>query len=111
MPLGRLVNGIGIRHDGGMAELVTVDPNVLHRLPDPVSSEQGAFVEPLATAIRAVRRSRFRLGSSAAVIGSGPVGLLMVQALRNAGAATITAIELSAFRRQAALDGLFQGWG
>ena len=98
------VNGIGIRHDGGMAELVTVDPNVLHRLPDPVSSEQGAFVEPLATAIRAVRRSRFRLGSSAAVIGSGPVGLLMVQALRHAGASMITAIELSAFRRRAALD-------
>ena len=97
-------NGIGIRHDGGMAEFVTVDPKVLHRLPDSVGSEQGAFVEPLATAIRAVRRSRFRLGSSAAVIGTGPVGLLVVQALRRAGAATITAIELSAFRRQAALD-------
>ena len=97
-------NGIGIRHDGGMAEFVTVDPKVLHRLPDAVSSEQGAFVEPLATAIRAVRRSRFRFGSSAAVIGTGPVGLLVVQALRRAGAATISAIELSAFRRQAALD-------
>ena len=97
-------NGIGIRHDGGMAEFVTVDPKVLHPLPDSVSSEQGAFVEPLATAIRAVRRSRFRLGSSAAVIGTGPVGLLVVQTLRRAGAATITAIELSAFRRQAALD-------
>ena len=97
-------NGIGIRHDGGMAEFVTVDPKVLHRLPDSVSSEQGAFVEPLATAIRAVRRSRFRLGASAAVIGTGPVGLLMIQALRRAGAATITAIELSPFRRRAALD-------
>ena len=97
-------NGIGIRHPGGMAEFVTVDPKVLHRLPDSVSSEQGAFVEPLATAIRVVRRSRFRLGSSAAVIGTGPVGLLVIQALRRAGAATITAIELSAFRRQAALD-------
>ncbi|MYF84285.1 MAG: alcohol dehydrogenase catalytic domain-containing protein [Acidimicrobiia bacterium] len=97
-------NGIGIRHDGGMAEFVTVDPRVLHRLPDAVSSEQGAFVEPLATALRAVRRSRFRLGSSAAVIGTGPVGLLVVQALRRAGAATITALELSAFRRQAAGD-------
>ena len=96
-------NGIGIRHDGGMAEFVTVDPKVLHRLPDTVSSEQGAFVEPLATALRAVRRSRFRLGSSAAVIGTGPVGLLVVQALRHAGAATVTAIELSAFRRQAAV--------
>ena len=97
-------NGIGIRHDGGMAEFVTVDPKVLYPLPDSVSSEQGAFVEPLATAIRAVRRSSFRLGSTAAVIGTGPVGLLVVQALRRAGAATITAIELSAFRRQAALD-------
>ena len=97
-------NGIGIRHDGGMAEFVTVDPKVLHRLPDAVSSEQGAFVEPLATAIRAVRRSGFRLGGSAAVIGTGPVGLLMIQALRRAGASTITAIELSPFRRRAALD-------
>ena len=97
-------NGIGIQHSGGMAEFVTVDPKVLHRLPDSVSSEHGAFVEPMATAVRVVRRSRFRLGSSAAVIGTGPVGLLVVQALRRAGASTITAIELSAFRRQAALD-------
>ena len=97
-------NGIGIQHPGGMAELVTVDPKVLHRLPDSVSSEQGAFVEPLATAVRAVRRSRFRLGSSAAVIGTGPIGLLVIQALRRAGAGAITAIELSAFRRQAATD-------
>ena len=97
-------NGIGIQHPGGMAELVTVDPKVLHRLPDSVSSEQGALVEPLAAAVRVVRRSRFRLGSSAAVIGTGPMGLLVIQVLRRAGAGTITAIELSAFRRQAALD-------
>ncbi len=96
-------NGIGIQRPGGMAELVTVDPKVLHRLPDSVSSEQGALVEPLAAAVRVVRRSRFRLGSSAAVIGTGPIGLLVIQALRRAGAGTITAIELSAFRRQAAL--------
>ena len=97
-------HGIGIQHPGGMAELVAVDPQVLHRLPDAVSSEQGAFVEPLATAVRAVRRSRFRLGSSAAVIGTGPIGLLVIQALRRAGARAITAIELSAFRRQAATN-------
>ena len=95
-------HGIGIHRPGGMAELVAVDPRVLHRLPDDVSSEQGAFVEPLATAVRAVRRSRFRLGSSAAVIGTGPIGLLVIQALRRAGAGTVVAIEPSAFRRRAA---------
>ena len=94
--------GIGIHRHGGMAELVAVDERVLHRLPDSVSSGEGAFVEPLATAVRAVRRSRFRLGSSAAVIGTGPIGLLVIQALRRAGAAYITAIEPSGFRRQAA---------
>lgn len=95
-------HGIGIHRPGGMADLVAVDPRVLHRLPEAVSSEQGAFVEPLATAVRAVRRSRFRLGSSAAVIGTGPIGLLVIQALRRAGAGTVTAIEPSAFRRRAA---------
>ena len=94
--------GIGIHRPGGMADLVAVDPRVLHRLPDSVTSRQGAFVEPLATAVRAVRRARFRLGGSAAVIGAGPIGLLVIQALRRAGAGSITAIEPAAFRRAAA---------
>ena len=60
---------VGVKRDGGMAPYVNLPVAVLHRLPDGVTTRQGAWVEPLAVALRVVRVSEFRVGGSAVVLG------------------------------------------
>lgn len=82
--------------DGAFAELVAVPARVLYRLPDAVSFDRAAMVEPLAVAFHAVRRSGAVLGDSAVVVGTGMIGLLIVQLLRRAGCGPIIAVDLAA---------------
>jgi L-iditol 2-dehydrogenase len=82
------------RRHGAFAEYVVVPSRVLYRLPDNLSFEQGAFVEPVSIAVHAVNRTRIRMGDTAAVIGSGMIGLLAVQMLCAAGCARVIAVDL-----------------
>jgi 2-desacetyl-2-hydroxyethyl bacteriochlorophyllide A dehydrogenase len=93
---------IGLARDGGMAAYAAVPARSLHRLPAGVSMRQGAWVEPLAVALRAVRRSGIGLGDPAVVFGAGPIGLLVVALLRAAGAGHITVVEPSPLRARLA---------
>ncbi|MED3645783.1 2,3-butanediol dehydrogenase [Halalkalibacterium halodurans] len=87
---------------GGFSEYVTVDEHMVHKIPDTVSFEQGALVEPAAVALYAVRQSQFNVGDQAVVFGTGPIGLLVIEALKASGASKIYAVELSTERRQRA---------
>ncbi|MFD2795758.1 L-idonate 5-dehydrogenase [Promicromonospora vindobonensis] len=86
--------------DGGFSELRAVPAHQLRRLPDGVSTEQGALAEPLAVAMHAVNRagqiSAGVRGRDVLVNGAGPIGCLVVAAAKHAGAATVTAADLSA---------------
>ena len=84
---------------GGFAEEVTLPVSMLHKLPDTVSLEQGALIEPAAVAVHAVRCSAFRSGDRVAVFGAGPIGLLLVEALKAAGARDIYVVQRSEARR------------
>jgi len=84
---------------GGFSEYVAVDEELLFKLPDELSYEQGALVEPSAVALYAVRSSKVQAGDTAAVFGCGPIGLLVIEALKAAGASDIYAIELSPERQ------------
>lgn len=84
---------------GGFSEYVSVETELLHKLPDELSYEQGALVEPSAVALYAVRSSKVQAGDTAAVFGCGPIGLLVIEALKAAGATDIYAIELSPERQ------------
>jgi 2-desacetyl-2-hydroxyethyl bacteriochlorophyllide A dehydrogenase len=92
----------GVDSDGGFARYARVAHLALHPLPEGISFEEGALVEPLAVAVRAVRVGRLSLGETAAVIGGGPIGLLVALAARAAGARTVCLIEPQPFRRQIA---------
>ncbi len=92
------------RRDGAFAEFVAVPERVLYRLPGRVSFEQAALVEPLSVALHAVRRARVDLGESAVVVGTGMVGLLVVQAVRAAGAGTVVAVDVSPRRLELAVQ-------
>ncbi|RWR08993.1 2,3-butanediol dehydrogenase [Paenirhodobacter populi] len=80
---------------GGFAPYTVVGERWVHKMPEGLSFEQGALVEPAAVALHAVRISSLRAGGTAAVFGAGPIGLLLVEALKAAGAAQIFVVELS----------------
>jgi L-iditol 2-dehydrogenase len=88
--------------DGAMREFLTWPSPLLHPLPDKVSDAGGAILEPLGVAIHACDLGHLRIGGSAAVVGCGPIGLLLIQILRVAGAASVTAFDPLAHRRRAA---------
>lgn len=82
------------RQHGAFAEQLAVPGRILYRVPDSLSFEQAAMVEPVSIAIHAVQRTTIAPGSTAVVIGSGMIGLLVIQALRWAGARQIVAVDL-----------------
>lgn len=89
---------------GGFSEYATIPAEMIHKIPDSVSYEQGALVEPAAVALHSVRHSKLQVGDKAAVFGTGPIGLLLIEALKAAGASEIYAVELSEQRKQLAAE-------
>jgi L-iditol 2-dehydrogenase len=99
---------VGYEIDGAFAELIriparAVEAGNLRRLPETMSFEQAALVEPLACVLNG--QNLVGLGSADAVVvlGAGPIGLLQVRLARLRGAARIIASEPNARRREAAL--------
>jgi len=92
----------GFAWDGAFAELGVFPEYTILKLPDTVSDDAGAFVEPLAVAVHAVKRARLKIGASVAIIGAGPIGLLVMQACRAAGAGKIFVVEPLKGRRELA---------
>jgi (R,R)-butanediol dehydrogenase / meso-butanediol dehydrogenase / diacetyl reductase len=90
---------IGIDVDGGFAEYVKALPNQLVPVPPGVKDEQAALIEPLSVAVHVVRTSGFRAGDTALVTGGGPIGNLIAQVLRAAGARWVLLSEAKPFRR------------
>ncbi len=90
---------VGFAADGAFAEYGVFNEYALLRLPDSVSDEMGTFVEPLAVAVHAVKRSRMKIGDSVAVVGAGPIGLLVMQACLAAGASKVFVVEPMKARR------------
>jgi len=90
------------RQHGAMAEFIALPANGLHTMPASISHVQAAMVEPAAVALHAVGRPPVRLNDSAVVIGSGLIGLLIIQALRLAGCGRIVAVDLNPSRLEVA---------
>jgi L-iditol 2-dehydrogenase len=77
----------GIHVDGGFAEYVTVPYKLLHRIPDNMSYDQAALVEPLSNALHFVRDiTTFRIDDYVVVLGCGPIGLFSAQLFKRGGA-------------------------
>jgi 2-desacetyl-2-hydroxyethyl bacteriochlorophyllide A dehydrogenase len=94
---------------GGFSEYVVLrdienQPKALCRVPETVSLEHAALVEPLSVAAHAVNRAEPKPGESVTIFGVGPIGLGMVVALRMKGIEDIVVFDLSPLRRQRALD-------
>lgn len=81
--------------DGAFAEYVTIPAMFAHRLPEGISDEAGALLEPLSVAVAAARKSRLGVGDHVLVTGAGPIGLILTQVARALGAAEVTVTDVS----------------
>ncbi|MGW3091195.1 zinc-dependent alcohol dehydrogenase [Streptomyces sp. NPDC001108] len=93
----------GCQTPGGMADLFTIPADRVHRVPEEMSDIRAALVEPLATPVHAVAKAGDLSGRTVAVLGAGPIGLLVVAAARHAGAARIVVTDLLETKRERAV--------
>ncbi len=82
------------RQNGALAEFVAVPSHIAYHLPEGVSFEQAALVEPVSIAVHAVSLAPLNLGDTAVVVGVGTIGLLIIQILRTAGCGQIIALDI-----------------
>jgi len=87
---------------GAFAQYVVWPAGNLVPLPASVTYEQGAFVEPLAVAVRAVERAGLARAASAVVVGAGTIGLLVAALLKHRGVGMVIISDPSAERRAVA---------
>lgn len=85
----REVIGSYRNRQGAFAEYIAAPERHLYHIPDGVSDEEAAMVEPAGTAAYAVRRARIEMGSSVMVIGDGPIGQIAAQLAKVNGAAKV----------------------
>lgn len=74
---------------GSFGEYIVVPENTIVKLPDNVTYEQGALIEPLAVGVHAVRKAGVSQGDKVAILGAGPIGLGLMLAAKNSGATEI----------------------
>ncbi|MDL5159214.1 NAD(P)-dependent alcohol dehydrogenase [Actinomycetospora termitidis] len=90
--------------DGSFAEYVVVPAHRAHPVPDTVSDEAAALIEPLSVALHAAAKADIGPGTRVLVSGAGPVGLLCLQVALARGAAAVAVTDVMALRREAATD-------
>jgi L-iditol 2-dehydrogenase len=89
--------------DGAFAQYCVIRTEFAHPLPDAISDEAAALLEPLSVAITTMRKAGVTPGSSILIAGAGPIGIICAQAARAFGAAEILVTDLVAERRERAL--------
>ncbi len=88
----------GIDKNGGFAEFMKVPVKNVIKLSTEIDFDEIAVIEPLAVAVHAVRRSKFKVGDRVGILGGGPIGLLISSVLKTAGASEIYVSEINPFR-------------
>lgn len=83
---------IGVSVNGGFAEYVKVKYTHVYKIPDNVKFEHAAMTEPLACAANAIKRLDIHLGQDVVIFGPGPIGLMMVELAKAAGAGRVVLI-------------------
>ena len=90
--------------DGAFCEYVAIQSDFAHAIPDSVSDEAAALIEPLSVGIWACKRADVGPGSTVLIAGAGPIGVIMAQTARAFGATTIYITDIADDRRAFALQ-------
>lgn len=90
--------------DGAFTELVAIQSDFAHAIPDSVTDEAAALMEPLSVGIWACQRAEVGPGSRVLIAGAGPIGVILAQTARAFGASEIIVSDVDAGRRSFALE-------
>lgn len=85
---------------GGLAEYTVFPEEYVHKMPEEMTYEQGALVEPMAVALHSIRIANFKTGDTAIVLGSGPIGLATIECLKAAGAKLVVVLQRKSIRQE-----------
>ncbi len=89
---------MGFQTTGVASEYFAVDAKKVTLLPDTMTFDEGAMIEPLAVAVHAVRKFGDMQGMKVAVLGAGPIGILVAQAAKGMGAESVLITDISDVR-------------
>ncbi len=89
---------------GGFAEYTVFFEEFIHAIPESLSYEDAALVEPMAVALQSLRQGDFKIGQNAIVLGAGPIGLCTIEMLKAAGAEKIFVVQRKSIRQEYALQ-------
>jgi L-iditol 2-dehydrogenase len=92
----------GSRNDGAFAQYLAVPQINLLKIADNVSYEAGATTDPLANALHAIKRGRFKEGDKVCVMGVGAIGLFALQYMKANGASVVVAVDVNEQKLEAA---------
>lgn len=95
---------VGLTSNGGFAKYVVVEDYMVHKIPDTMTFEQGAIVEPAAVAAYGIQQSGLKMGDTILVSGAGPIGLLTIQVALAVGASQIFVSDISEARLKKAKE-------
>jgi len=93
-----------VGHNGAFAEYIAVPKDKIIKLPDEVSFEDAALVEPTAVAVHAVRKSEQKIGDKILILGAGTIGLLVLQVAKLAGAGEVIITDIRDYRLKKAKE-------
>lgn len=85
---------------GGFAEYTVFPKEFVHKIPDILSFEKAALIEPIAVALHSVRMGKFMTGQTALVLGAGPIGLATIEVLKAAGASLVVVMQRKSVRQE-----------
>ena len=89
---------MGFQTTGTASEYFAVDQSKITPLPEGMSYDEGAMIEPLAVTVHAARRAGDVRGLRVCVLGCGPIGILLIQSLKALGAEKVLATDVSDYR-------------
>lgn len=93
---------IGCQADGAAREFIPVDHKLVVKLPEGMSFDHGAMVEPVAVGVHAVKRLGDVRGMNLLILGAGPIGNLTAQSAKGLGAGSVLITDISDYRLEVA---------
>ncbi|MEZ4606173.1 MAG: zinc-dependent alcohol dehydrogenase family protein [Deinococcales bacterium] len=94
---------VGVSRDGAFAEYVSVPEGVVFGIGD-MNFAQGALIEPLACVVWGLKQVQIQTGDNLLIFGAGPMGCLIMQAAKRAGATSVTMVDRAAWRLDVAKE-------
>lgn len=95
---------LGNTVNGSMAEYVSVPARNVVKIPESMSFETAAFIEPMACVVHAMNRLQLQAGQSVLLFGAGAMGLQLIQSLSRLGASGLTVVDVSDRKLELALS-------